>query len=121
MSRYRERALVSPGNGPMSLGDSVTWRAWHFGLPWTMTSRIVECEPPARFVDQQARGPFAVFRHEHTFDDQDGVTIMTDRVELRAPGGPVGRIAERLLLGRYIERLIDERNDYLARRAESGP
>lgn len=67
------------------------------------------------------RGPFAAFRHEHTFEEDDGVTVMTDRVELRAPGGPVGRIAERLLLGRYIERLIDERNSFLAAQAEGGP
>lgn len=120
MSRYRERALAAPGSGPMRLGDSVTWRAWHFGVPWTMCSRIVECEPPARFVDQQSRGPFAAFRHEHVFEERDGVTVMTDRVELRAPGGPIGRVAERLLLGRYIQRLIDERNAFLAARAETG-
>lgn len=118
MSRYRERALTSNGPEPMALGDSVTWRAWHFGVPWTMTSQIVECEPPERFVDQQARGPFALFRHEHTFTEDGGFTIMTDRVRLRAPGGPLGRVLEPLL-GRYIERLIDERNDHLARRAES--
>ena len=41
---------------------------------------------------------------------------MTDRVEFRAPFGPLGRIVERLVLRRYLERLIAERGRFLARR-----
>jgi ligand-binding SRPBCC domain-containing protein len=33
-----------------------------------MTSRITEWSRPERFVDEQVRGPFAAFRHEHLFE-----------------------------------------------------
>lgn len=120
MRRYRERSVASTAAEVLGLGDTVTWRAWHFGVPWTMTSRIVECDRPSRFVDEQVRGPFASFRHEHVFEADGDATVMTDRVEFRAPGGPVGRSAERVLLGRYVARLIDERNAFLIARAEVG-
>lgn len=117
MTRYQERVL---GSAPerLTLGDTVTWRAWHLGLPWTMSSRISACEPPTRFVDEQVSGPFAAFRHEHRFEAHHGGTRMIDVVEFRAPGGLVGRLAERVVLARRLRRLIDERNAHLRAVAE---
>lgn len=101
--------------GGMKLGDVVTWRARHFGIWWTMTSTITEFDRPHMFVDEQARGPFKHFRHVHRFDAVEGGTRMTDNVSFEAPLGPLGRIAERVALRSYIPKLIDRRNDELAR------
>lgn len=118
MARSGERAVGGVTDGVLRLGDEVTWRARHLGLPWTMTSRVVETDPPHRFVDQQVRGPFRRFRHEHLFaPDGPGRTRMVDRVELQAPFGPLGRVAEVVLVGRYLRRLIEERNRLLAAEA----
>lgn len=38
---------------------------------------------------------------------------MVDNAFFTAPGGPVGRVAEVLLLRRYLTRLLRERNDFL--------
>ena len=38
---------------------------------------------------------------------------MTDNVEFAAPFGPLGRLAERMLLAGYIAKLIRERAAYL--------
>lgn len=110
-----ERATTSVG-ATLGLGDDVTWRARHFGLPWTMTSRIVEWERPTRFVDEQVHGPFAMFRHEHLFEPHGADTRMTDRVKFRAPYGPIGTVVERVFLARYLCHLIQTRNAYLASR-----
>jgi len=95
----------------------VTWRAWHFGVPWTMTSRIVQLERPTSFTDEQVRGPFARFRHEHVFTETDGGTEMLDRVSFDAPFGSVGRVVE-VGLGPYVRRLIERRDTYLKDVAE---
>jgi ligand-binding SRPBCC domain-containing protein len=115
MARSRERAVGGVTTGRIGLGDEVTWRAWHFGVPLRMTSRIAEHDEPRRFVDEQIRGPFASFRHEHRFDDVDGGTLMIDRVRFVAPLGILGRAAELVLvLGPYLRRLIADRNAHLA-------
>ena len=109
-----ERAVAGVRSGRMALGDTVTWKARHFGVVWTMTSRITELAEPSWFVDEQQRGPFRSFRHEHGFEPTAGGTLMTDRIRFTAPVPVVGWVAERLLLGWYLRRLIRQRNSFLA-------
>ena len=113
MAKSGERVISGVRSGVMKVGVEVSWAARHFGVTWKMTSRITELERPRRFVDEQIRGPFARFRHEHLFEEIDGGTRMTDNVEFAAPFGPLGRLAERMLLAGYIEKLIRERAAYL--------
>lgn len=108
-----EQAIAGTTSGQLDLGDTVTWRARHFGIWWRMTSRISELERPTRFVDEQVHGPFARFRHEHLFRDVGSRTEMVDHVELVAPAGWLGRPIERWIIGPYIEQLIRQRNSIL--------
>jgi ligand-binding SRPBCC domain-containing protein len=113
MAKSREKAVRGVTAGLISLGEEVTWRAWHVGIPIHMTSRITEMVSPDYFVDEQVRGPFRRFRHIHEFLDDGEETVMIDRIEFAAPLGPVGRIAERLFLAPYLRKLIETRNRYL--------
>jgi ligand-binding SRPBCC domain-containing protein len=115
MGRSRERAIDGRTRGILALGDEVTWRAFHFGLPWTMTIRIVELERPHRFVDEQVAGPS--FRHLHQFERDGSGTRMTDTVVFDAPFGVLGRAAEGLVLRRRLVELIEARNGYLRQAA----
>ncbi|WP_104043923.1 SRPBCC family protein [Arthrobacter sp. ZGTC412] len=114
MAGSREEAVAGVTSGLISLGEEVTWRAWHFGFPLRMTSRISEMEAPSYFVDEQIKGPFRRFRHVHEFKDDPAGTVMIDRIEFAAPLGFLGRLAERLVLARYLQKLIETRNRHLA-------
>lgn len=110
-----ERAVGGVTSGLIGEGQEVTWRARHFGVPLTMTSRITAVDFPASFVDEQVRGPFRSFRHVHEFEGTGTGSIMTDRIEFTAPFGILGRLAEWLFLRRYLQRIITERGRFLAR------
>lgn len=109
-----ESAVGGVTSGLIGPGNTVTWRARHFGFPFTLTSRITEFDAPHRFVDEQTRGPFMRFRHEHVFAEAPGGSVMIDRVAFVAPFGVVGRLAEKLVFARYLRRLITERGAFLA-------
>lgn len=113
MSGSREEAVAGVTSGLISLGQEVTWRAWHFGVPLRMTSRITAMDAPDYFVDEQISGPFRSFRHVHEFTSNGAGTLMIDRIEFTAPLGPLGRLAEKLFLARYLKKLIESRNQHL--------
>jgi len=113
MAQSREEAVAGVMSGLISLGQEVTWRAWHFGVPIRMTSRITEMQAPFYFVDEQAKGPFRRFRHVHEFTEDSGGTVMVERIEFEAPFGPIGRLVEKLVLARYLQELIGQRNQHL--------
>lgn len=118
MQESGERAIAGVTSGRIGLGETVTWRARHFGIWFTMTSRITALTRPQRFVDVQVAGPFRVFAHEHRFEPTPGGCRMTDTITL---GSPVfGGLAERLILVPYLRRLIRRRNETLVDAVTSG-
>jgi ligand-binding SRPBCC domain-containing protein len=119
MAHTGERAVAGRTTGRVEVGDTVTWRARHFGLWWSLTSKITVVEAPVRFEDVQEHGPFAWFRHEHRFEVVGGVTRMHDHWEHRSPLGPLGRIVDRLVLGLYMRSLLVTRNAVLKHEAET--
>ncbi|GAA3001072.1 SRPBCC family protein [Streptosporangium longisporum] len=122
MARSSERAVGGVTSGALRLGDTVTWRARHFGVRWRLTSVISTYDRPDRFVDEQVSGPFERWHHVHRFrPDGHGGTVMSDVIEFTAPFGPVGDVAERLVLRRYMAGLIEARNQYVKKVAETTP
>jgi ligand-binding SRPBCC domain-containing protein len=116
--RGRERAVAGVTSGLIGPGEQVTFRATHFGVPFTLTSRITSFDRPRCFVDEQVSGPFRAWRHRHEFRPTPTGTVMTDTVHLVAPFGPLGRLGERALVVRYMRGLIAERGAWLAAEAE---
>lgn len=116
-----ERAVAGVTAGRIGLGEVVTWKARHFGITWTMTSRIAELDRPRRFVDEQVRGPFDRYRHEHEFTPCPEGTRMVDRVAFMAPLGPLGWLVERMILDRHLRRLIAARNAFVTAACERPP
>jgi ligand-binding SRPBCC domain-containing protein len=114
MSASGERAIGGVTGGVMKPGDTVTWRARHFGIVFRMTCAITEYEYPRRFVDEQQRGPFRRWWHEHTFTAMtSGQTQLTDVVEFESPFGLLGFVADRMVLEHYMPHLLRRRNAWL--------
>jgi ligand-binding SRPBCC domain-containing protein len=113
MQNSRESAIAGVVAGRVELGDTVTFRARHFGIWFIMTTQIVEMTKPMHFSDEQTRGPFRSFRHEHRFASApEGGTRMVDIIDLGSP--ILGKLVERLILVPYLRRIIRQRNAHLA-------
>ncbi len=118
-SQTNERAIAGRTSGLIELGETVTWEATHFGIRQRLTSVITEFEAPYRFVDEMVSGAFKRFRHEHTFIEREGGTWMTDTFDYTSPLGPIGKLADVMILRSYMERLLVKRNEYIKHCAEA--
>ncbi len=108
MAATGERAIAGLTRGLIGEGHEVTWRARHLGMTRELSSRVTYYERPRLFVDEQVRGAFARFRHEHRFEPlASGGTRITERFDFTSPLGPLGRLADTLFLARYMRRLIE--------------
>ena len=114
-----ERAVGAVTTGLLGLGQEVTWSARHFGVRQTLTSRVTVFDRPRHFRDSMVEGAFRRFDHDHFFAERGDATEMKDVFDFESPLGPLGRLADALVLERYLRRFLEKRNDEIRRVAES--
>jgi ligand-binding SRPBCC domain-containing protein len=99
--------IVTPEPIEMRMGTLIDYKLRLRGIPLKWQSEITAWEPPHRFVDEQRRGPYRYWIHEHTFDAAGPRrTIVRDRVRYDVPGG---RPVQRLFVQPDLERVFDYR------------
>ena len=113
-----EQAIAGKTSGLIGLGETVTWRAKHFGIWQTLTSKIAEFNRLNLFVDEMVKGAFKSFRHEHRFIASGNQTIMKDVFEFESPLGILGRFFNWLVLTRHMTKLLNKRNRVIMEAAE---
>lgn len=80
--------ITSPRPITMHVGAVIDYRLKLHGIPFRWRSVISAWEPMSRFVDEQVKGPYRLWVHEHRFDAIDEQrTRVTDHVRYAVPGG----------------------------------
>lgn len=114
-----EKVISGRMSGLIELGESVTWRAKHFGFFQELTSKITAFEMPHSFTDEMVSGAFKSFRHIHKFEPMDNGTNMIDIFSFVSPLGILGKVANYLFLKRYMKNLLITRNLIIKEYAEN--
>ena len=99
--------ILTPSPIEMVVGTLIDYRIRLRGIPMRWQSEITEWEPPHRFVDEQRRGPYRQWIHEHTFTAQNGGTLAVDIVQYAVLGGVT---IQRLFVAPELRRIFDYRN-----------
>ncbi len=103
-------SILTPTPIVMRPGALIDYRLRLHGFPVRWRTEITAWDPPDRFVDEQRRGPYRLWIHEHRFVERDGGTLATDLVKYAVPGG---RLVERLFVRRDIEAIFQFRREKL--------
>jgi ligand-binding SRPBCC domain-containing protein len=82
-------------------------------LPMNWLTEITHVEERRYFVDEQRQGPYALWHHEHHFEEKDGGVLMTDRLHYRVPLGIIGTLADRLFIHRRVREIFSYRGHIL--------
>jgi ligand-binding SRPBCC domain-containing protein len=103
--------VLTPEPIEMREGVTIDYRLKIRGVPVRWRSLIKAWEPPHRFIDEQLKGPYRKWHHEHVLEPTDaGGTCMTDRVTYAVPGGA---LINKLVVERDVRAIFNYRMDTL--------
>ncbi|MEO6912491.1 MAG: TIGR01777 family oxidoreductase [Candidatus Baltobacteraceae bacterium] len=85
------------------------------GVPVAWKTLISQWQPPYRFVDVQLRGPYALWRHAHTFTPEAGGVLVKDSVDYLLPFAPLSNVAAPLV-DADVRAIFDFRRSAIAER-----
>ncbi|MEM9296295.1 MAG: SRPBCC family protein [Planctomycetota bacterium] len=98
--------VLTPRPIPMHVGALIDYRLKLRGLPIRWRTKITGWDPPFSFRDEQLKGPYKLWRHTHTFEDQGDTTLCHDRIEYRVPGGPLAPLVDRLMVRKDVQAIF---------------
>lgn len=79
------------------------------GIPFEWMTEITHIEKEKFFVDEQRKGPYKLWHHQHHFKSIDGQTEMTDLVHYRLPAGIFGSVLNHLVVKDKLISIFDYR------------
>lgn len=118
-SQTNEKPVAGTTSGLIGFGETVTWEATHFFIRQRLTVCIEQFDRPRHFRDSMVSGAFSRFDHDHYFEVCDIGTLMTDVFDFSSPLGPIGHLANWLLVSRHMRKLLKMRNELVKSIAES--
>ncbi|MEY4522124.1 MAG: hypothetical protein RIT10_1309 [Bacteroidota bacterium] len=80
-----------------------------FSIPMKWITEITHVEPLKFFVDEQRKGPYKIWHHEHHFEVVDGGVMMTDIVSYELPMGFLGRMVHPFVVEKKLKEIFDYR------------
>ena len=101
--------ITTPERVTIRKGAEIEYEIRWLGIPVSWKTVITVYDPPLLFEDEQARGPYAHWRHRHGFEEVEGCAVISDRVEYALPFGPLGRLAHRLAVSRQLRGIFEYR------------
>ncbi|HEX9792699.1 MAG TPA: SRPBCC family protein [Planctomycetota bacterium] len=106
--------VLTPEPIEMAVGTLIDYRLKVRGVPIRWRSRISAWEPPHRFVDEQVKGPYRHWHHEHLFEACAGGTLIRDEVDYAVHGGWFEPLIHKLFVKGDVERIFAHRGKALA-------
>lgn len=79
------------------------------GVPLKWRSKITHVNAPYKFADEQLKGPYAYWFHEHTFEERDGGVLMKDKVTYAVPFGWLGQLVNMIMVKPKLAQIFDYR------------
>jgi ligand-binding SRPBCC domain-containing protein len=76
------------------------------GIPLSWMTEITHVEPPKYFVDEQRKGPYKLWHHQHHFKAIEGGVEMIDLVHYRVPFGIIGSVANSVLVKGELQKIF---------------
>jgi ligand-binding SRPBCC domain-containing protein len=102
--------VITPAPIAMQPGTHIRYKLRLHAIPISWESEITAWDPPHRFIDEQLRGPYRIWKHEHRFSEKNGGTEVSDHVDYAVWGGS---LINALFVAPDVRKIFDYRTQVL--------
>ena len=108
---YMNFRVTSPHEGKsIYAGQIITYKVSPLlGIPLFWMTEITQVAHQRYFIDEQRRGPYRMWHHQHHFEQKDNGVLMTDIVHYQLPMLWAGDIAHLLFIKQQLRNIFDYR------------
>jgi ligand-binding SRPBCC domain-containing protein len=106
--------ILTPTPINMGVGTLIDYRLSLYKIPLKWQTKISHWEPPHRFIDEQLRGPYKLWIHEHSFSEVADGCLIRDKVQYQLKGGMISPLLNQLFVRADIERIFSYRKKKIA-------
>jgi len=86
------------------------------GIKMDWVTEITHIEDRRFFIDEQRFGPYALWHHQHHFEEVEGGIQMQDILHYKVPYGPIGTLADVFFVDQKIESIFQYRKTAIEER-----
>lgn len=80
------------------------------GIKSNWVTEITQVKDKLFFIDEQRFGPYAMWHHEHWFEElPNGKTLMKDKISYKIPFGVLGYLAQVLFIKKQLTQIFTYR------------
>lgn len=105
---------ITSGNGeqPIYPGMIITYKVKPMlGIPVNWMTEITQVKDHEFFIDEQRMGPYTMWHHQHIITPNKNGVLMNDIVTYIPPFGPLGTIAQHLIIKSKLKSIFEHRTN----------
>lgn len=117
---YRNGRLESATEGAIGLQDKITFSLNFLGRRRVLTTRIESMERAREITSLLAKGEgsFLSMRHDQYFRQIQNGMLLIDLLEYEPAYGSIGRLADKLLVKKFLKKYLESKNRLIKQYAE---
>ena len=99
--------ITSPVQPEMYPGMFITYKVSPaFGIKLNWVTEITQIRKHEFFIDEQRRGPYSIWHHEHHFKAVEGGVEMRDILYYRVPFGIIGKLVNFVFVKKKVKQIF---------------
>lgn len=88
-------------------GQIISYKIYPIGkIKTNWVTEITHVSEMKFFIDEQRKGPYRMWHHEHHFKDLNGRVEMTDRITYQPPLGLLGQLAHGIFIKQKLQEIF---------------
>ena len=105
--------IMTPSPIKMINGQLIDYTIRLFGIRIHWRTLITDYNPPNSFIDQQIKGPYLLWHHEHLFKEVENGVEIVDIIHYTIPLGIIGRFLHWAWIKKDLENIFSYRKNII--------